>query len=149
MKYNSGFTLIEALVVLSLVSILASLTLFFDMSQYARGALHSEERLLMSSLIHARTNAQNNVHGIPHGVALHPNGNPEYVIFEGASFLDSNPDTQRSIPSSFALSTSTPDEIVFEQLSGDANVDAEIVLIDESRNARGSFSVNHEGKIGW
>lgn len=149
MKCDSGFTLIEALVVLSLVSILASLTLFFDMSNYRAESLHNEERLLMSTLERARTNAQNNVHERAHGVALHPNGNATYVSFEGNSLAESELHTREILPSAFTLGPSTPQEIVFAQLSGDVASGGEVVLVDSLRNASTSFFINHEGNIGW
>ncbi len=144
---QAGFTLIEVLVVLSIVTLIIGATLMFDVNSYRGEAFRAERNNLVVALQTARADALNNINQMKHGVKINTD---EYVIFEGSTFDDSLENTRKKIPLSYpvTLGVGSPDEIVFNQLSGDS-IDGEIVLIDPERNMTTNIIINHEGKIGW
>lgn len=137
--------------VLTIVSMLVGATLFFDITNYRGEAFRAERNNLVVALQTARADSLNNVNQKTHGVAINPNSYEGYVVFEGTDFASSDEDTHTKIPASYpvVLASSSPDEIVFAQLSGNANYNGEIVLLDTKRSASTSIVINYEGKIGW
>ncbi len=151
LRTHQGFTLIEVIVVLAIITMIIGATLIFDINSFRGEAFRGERNNLVVALQTARADALNNVNQSKHGVKINPSGFSGYVIFEGNSFGSSTPSLREEIATSYpvTISSSSPDEIIFTQLSGDANFDGEVVLIDEERNATTSIVINHEGKIGW
>lgn len=145
---SPGFTLMEVLLVLALLSIIASATLFFSSSYYQSKSFMSERDTLISAFTAARTHAMSNKYGVVHGVAINPPGFVGYVVFAGNDFTSSDLSTQTKFASSYAVSfdVSTPEEIIFSQLSGDSSFVGDIKLFDVSRaNASTSILINSEG----
>jgi len=148
---TAGFTLLEVMIVIGLVTVLLGATLFFDVNNYRGEAFRAERNNLVVALQTARADALNNINQSKHGVAINPGGYSGYVIYEGDSFVVSSPDTRVSIPASypFELVSPSPNEIVFSQLSGDTGYSGELVLRDPERTSTTSIVINYEGKIGW
>jgi prepilin-type N-terminal cleavage/methylation domain-containing protein len=148
---SGGFTLIEMLVALSLVTMIASITLLADTTNFRGPAFRAEAANLATALQTARADALNNVRQSVHGVAINPGGYAGYVVFEGTDYATANPDRMTRIPSSYrvALGATTPNEVTFEQLSGDASFEGVIELVDPHRNATTTITLNHEGLIDW
>lgn len=140
----------EVLLVLAMLGFIASATLMASVGFYQSELLHTEEIALINLLHTVRANAMQNMGGVAHGVAIDPNGTPEFVIFSGTSFSAAEVSTVQSIPRSanFIIATSSIKEIVFSQLSGEVALSGEIVLIDSVRNfASTTIIVNYEGAI--
>jgi prepilin-type N-terminal cleavage/methylation domain-containing protein len=146
-KTTHGFTLIETLIVVSLAALCASL-LFVDLNSYRRSALRDEQLKLVTLLSYARAQAMNNVHQSAHGALLASDG---YTLFVGKNFSSADHKYDEKTVSEYpiAFGTSTPREIVFAQLSGDANYDGTIEMIDPTRNTSALITINHEGAVGW
>lgn len=147
-----GFSLIEVLLVLAIVGVLLSGTLFFTNNYYRDTALQNERQLLMSLLYTTRADAMNNIDGMPHGVAFFPAGFSGYILFNGHDYELSDPSTRRMIPSNYPviLETISPTFITFDQLSGDASYNGELLLIDTNRSTvTTGIVINYAGKIGW
>ncbi len=149
-KYDGGFTLMEILVVLGLVGMIGALSLFTDLNNYRGNAFREEVNILGTALQTARADALNNIDQNRHGVAIHPGGYDGYIIFEGDNYATRITSLDVNIKSSYGITPpALPTEIVFDQLSGDANYDGDIVLTDPERNMNATISINHEGKISW
>jgi prepilin-type N-terminal cleavage/methylation domain-containing protein len=146
-----GFTLIEVIIVIGIISILGGLSLFIDLNSYRGDAFRAERAALVTALQTARADALNNINENRHGVAIHPSGYNGYIIFEGDSYASSTHLLDEKMESSYSvdISSTSPSEIVFDQLSGNANYDGNIVLIDPARQSSTTISINHEGKISW
>ncbi len=149
---RGGFTLIEVLVVLSLITIVIGSTLFFDINMYRGEAFRAERENLVIALQTARANALNNINQHKHGVAINPGGYEGYVVFEGNDYASSDPTSWKEIPSSYNIDLDPNPvflkEVVFSQLSGDVSLPGDIKLLDPLRNTFTTITVNHEGKIG-
>jgi len=145
-----GFTLLEVLVVLAIVGVIVSLTLFFTPQHYGRAALETERQALLLALQQARHQAQMNVAGEPHGVAIAPAGYAGYVIFVGDSFEVSDVEQQTRVPLPPSISISTPaTEIIFKPLSGESTADAVVTLQSKATGGVGSINVLTNGYVGW
>ena len=150
-NFKKGFTLMEMLVVIGLVAVVATMSLFIDINSFRGDAFRSEVNNLGIALQTARADALNNIDEKSHGVAIDPSGYNGYVIFEGNDYSTRDITKDENMESSYKVTfgISSPTEIVFEQLSGDANYDGDITIIDSNRNMQAGISINHEGKISW
>jgi Tfp pilus assembly protein FimT len=147
-----GFTLVEMLVVIGLLILVASLSLFIDHNNYRTDAFRAEKSMLVTLLQKARADALNNIDRIPHGVAFFPPDNPDaYVVFEGVSYAASAPATREAFAASYGITfaPASPREIVFAQLSAATAYDGDIVISDPQRGLSAAISINREGMIGW
>ena len=150
-NFKRGFTLIEMLIVIGLVGVIATMSLFIDINSFRGDAFRSEVNNLGIALQTARADALNNIDEKSHGVAINPSGYSGYVIFEGNDYSTRDVSKDENMESSYKVTfgLTSPTEVVFEQLSGDANYDGDITIIDPNRNMQALISINHEGKISW
>lgn len=149
-KLRFGFTFIEVLVVLAMLAIIASITLFFSLNFYQRELLASERSLLISILQTARAKAMQNVAGMPHGVAINPANTHQYVVFVADSYEKAEKSTSLIIPYSpnIQFASSTPETIIFSQLSGQANYEGMIILKGGFLSGSSTIiTINYEGAI--
>jgi len=151
LKNSKGFTLIEMLIVIGILGVLASMSLFLGINNYRGDAFRSEVNSLGITLQTARADALNNINQKKHGVAMHPGGYDGYIVFEGDSYASADHSRDKDIKANYGVTFGplSPTEIVFEQLSGNANFDGDITLYDPERNMTTAISINHEGKISW
>lgn len=147
-RYLVGFTLLEVLIVLGLLSVLAGLGLFFALSEYYQTARLAEVVTVKELLQTARTSALHNESGAPHGVIISPPGYNGYILFQGNSFVERDLATQVQIPMSYSLilASSSAREVVFTPLSGTTSP-LDITLIDPIHPSTSTITVNYEGYI--
>jgi prepilin-type N-terminal cleavage/methylation domain-containing protein len=158
----SGFTMIEIAVVIGLLAIIASLSLFISTESYKGNNFRNERDLLVTSLQHARAQSINNVcvgncgtpaDGKPHGVHIVDDGNghiSQYVVFQGITYNPTDPmnsivDVKGKI--SQILSHGGLTDIYFSQLSGNANPTGSINLYDGVSTS--TITIGREGQILW
>ncbi|MES2023876.1 MAG: type II secretion system protein [Patescibacteria group bacterium] len=149
---KGGFTLIETVIVLGVITIAAGTLMFVDLTSYNASQFQSATNNLISVLQTARASSLNNVDQSAHGVAIFPIDHPtSYVIFEGSSYSARYAPKDEIIDSGYAvdLGNGSLKEIVFDQLSGDVDANGSIVLIDHVRKLSFTISVNYEGRISW
>ena len=109
----------EIIIVLALVGIIASFGLFVSMDFYRSYVFRSERSVIISTLEKARIQSMTNINQAPHGV--HYDGvNKDYVLFEGPTF-NQGAATNMIIEGNNSVSVAGFSDVVFEQLSGDAN----------------------------
>ena len=153
-KSERGFTLIEALVVMAIMTMLAGTSLIVSMDSYRGFAFRGERDNLVASLVRARSQSMNNIclgggctDGKPHGVYVETG---RYVIFQGASYAarDSAVDEILFVQNSTVRFGTTSVEVVFAQLSGDV-VTAKDIGVTDDVSHYSTTSVNTEGRISW
>ncbi|MEI6660190.1 MAG: prepilin-type N-terminal cleavage/methylation domain-containing protein [bacterium] len=160
-SFNRGFTLIEMATVIGLIAFLMSFSLFINLDNYKSDSFPGERDRLVTLLQTARADSLNNIDQISHGVAIRPSEYPgSYAYYEGVNYSDAlsqHPESINpvAIQYAFDVTNSSPKEIVFYQLSGDAHsgdggpYDGDITLNDAGRNMQFNISINHEGRIDW
>ena len=142
----------EMLIVMGIILVIASAPLFIDLTSYRADAFRAERSTIVTLLQKARADALNNIDQEPHGVALYPADHPKsYVVFEGASYAASNPATREATNDSYPIvfGTTSPSEVVFNQLDASANINGDITLIDVQRGASAAITITNEGGISW
>ena len=142
-----GFSLIEILVVMSIIGAIMSLGLLFDFNSFRGYYFRSERSTIVSVLERARSRSMNNYFGSTHGVCFI---SPNYIIFKGNSCNTGNPDNElipanQNIFTSSDFATTFP-TLVFSQLAG-TTTGGTIHLTDGLRS--GDIIINNEGAINW
>jgi hypothetical protein len=100
----------------------------------------------------ARSQSENNVclgsgctEGKPHGVAFQSD---RYVMFQGLTYASRDTAQDEFVEANPGITrTSAFTEVVFSQLTGDANTSGTIMLADGVRSAQ--ISINYAGRISW
>ena len=151
---QSGFTLVEALVVMGILSMLGGLGLFLNLDTYRSLMFRSERDTLISAILKARSQSMNNIcigagctDGKPHGVFITKG---KYVIFQGQSYAsrDTAIDEALYAQNDTVGFTSPSYEIVFAQLSGSVATPIDIGFNDGAMHYS-TTSINTEGRVSW
>ncbi len=142
---NQGFTLVEIIVSLSLLTMLAGLALAMSFDDYRAYSFFSEQNLLVGLLQKARSQSVNNIDQKPHGVYI--NRQPtRYILFEGLSFSARDPAQDIIFPGNGGYALSGLSEVVFSQLSG-ASGNIGNIIMDDHAHAPVVIGINREGQI--
>jgi prepilin-type N-terminal cleavage/methylation domain-containing protein len=112
---NQGFTLIEVLIVLGMVAIFATMGLVFSFDSYRGYLFRSEYTTTVNLLAKARNRAINNFNESNHAVSILDG---EYRLYKIDGYDPGDSATYESFPRNNALTFEGPEEIIFEQLSG-------------------------------
>jgi len=142
---NSGITLIEIIIVVVLISLIASLGLSIGIDVYRSSSLASEKDLFISALERARNLAVTNVGGSAHGVYIEDG---EHTIFRGTSFASRDMTYDLTIDNTPLITATGTIEFVFEQLSGDGLATGTLTITDD-RGVSRAITVNEEGGLDW
>jgi len=141
---NFGFTLIEILIVVGILSILVGLGLFIGNDFYRGYNLRLERSVMVSALQKARNQSMSNIGQSNHGVYLTNDG---FTIFQGPSYAGRSTSSDQIILSNLSVTHSGLNEIVFSQLSGQSNASGTITLNNGISST--TINVNYEGAISW
>lgn len=141
---RAGFTLIEIIVVITIVAALASFGLWIGMDSYRGYSYRSQRDAFISALQKARLESMVNMNEVQHGVHIFSD---RYTIFQvGNSAFD-----REIIPGGNIVIASTdftiPGDIIFEQLSGEPSVVGKLTFGDGVKTTE--ISINNEGQISW
>jgi prepilin-type N-terminal cleavage/methylation domain-containing protein len=147
-----GFTLIEILLVISLIALIFSFTVALGFDSYRRNSLKTERDTLVSILQKARSQAINNIDDSRHGFYF---DGTNYIVFAGDSFdpltvandlvVKKNPSIEVIVNVSTEINGLK--QIVFNQLTGNIDQTASLVLSDGISSS--TISINQEGRINW
>ena len=151
-RHNSGFSLIEIIVVLALTSVAVGCSLFFSMDSYRSQSFYTDRDTLISLLQHARAESLANAcagssctAGVPHGVYIE---NTDYILFQGASFATRDEAQDGVVEASPLVVHASMSEVVFEAQSGDVLHPGVIHLSDTSGHDS-ILTIGSEGQISW
>lgn len=137
-----GFTLIEILLVLGLVSGLAALTMPIGLTFYRNQIVDENGRDIAAAIHRARSQAMSQKNDAPFGVALFPGS---YVLFEGPSYASRNAANDEIFPLPGGLSLSGLTEIVYSKPGGTTTASGIITVSSASTNT--TITVNQQGMI--
>ena len=159
---NSGFTLIEVLVVIGLVTVISGMAVVVNMDSFRGDNFRAVRDTFVSSLQHARALSINNVcystplipctEGKPHGVHInkYPSGSiSDFVLFQGTTYsstdiLNSKVEVGEKI--SKAITYSGLSDIDFEQLTGNTTAGT-VTLTDGVKSS--VITIGSDGQISW
>lgn len=146
----AGFTLLEILIVVSVMGMLASATMVTSMHSYKRSQVRSDVNLISSLLRHKRTLAitqscadtvclsiQN------HGVFIHPHA---VTLFEGNTYIARKIEEDELFPLGGLETVSASGEIVFEGGSGDV-ITPQTITVPNEQGLGWIIEVNTAGGI--
>lgn len=150
-QHDRGFSLIEMVVVLSMLSFFILLEIPTSLSSYSNTLQRADLQLLVSALKEARAQAMSDVCKNPvcttppaHGVLF---TSTQLIIFEGPSYAD------RYRPADISLTFSIPElitasstEIIFAAGTGDTVSNQSISFMRTNQRTQ-SISINTEGMI--
>ena len=150
-RLQSGFTLIEILLVLGLLAVIAGVSLVMGMDSYRGNSFRSDRDLLVAALEHARAESINAIclgsnctDAAPHGVSIQSDS---YVIFQGASYNSRDQAEDNVIPASALVSHAGLSDVVFSVLSATSTA-GQIVLSDDSGHSS-TITIGSLGQISW
>jgi prepilin-type N-terminal cleavage/methylation domain-containing protein len=151
---KKGFTMIEILVVITLIAIIISLGMVMSMDSFRGFSFRNDRDAVVAALQRARSLAINNIclgstcdDGKKHGVHFDPAAK-EIVIFQGNSYNSSDVLNEAIKFESKAISAvSTIDDVVFDRLSGNA-VNATITMTDGAGRSA-TIETNSAGRINY
>ena len=141
---NHGFTLIEIIIVMAIIALLAGLGSFISVDIYRSISFNTDSNYIAAFLKRARSEAINNIDGLPHGIKIMPG---EYVIFSGYDFASRDASKDEVISGNSQFSFFGPTEIVFSQLSGNSTASGSLVISNGFKTA--TISLNYEGRINF
>lgn len=115
-----GFTIIELLVVLAIISLIAGLTLSSLTTFRSRRAVKNAAAEIVSALTLARSRTLNGLNDTVHGVYF---ATSSLVIFSGGIFNPNDPSNQaiNLIPAGLAISLTNGQSVIFNRRSGVTN----------------------------
>jgi len=137
---QKGFSLIEILVVIGLITLIAAGGYMISIGGFQRYAFSAERDLVLNLLQKTRSRAMNNVLQSPHSLVI---SDTEYTLFSD----DGDTDNDDIFPRNTSVVIS-PTTIEFEQLSGNVVMGAGVINIDQGVQSA-QIEVNTNGRISW
>ncbi|HYF12847.1 MAG TPA: type II secretion system protein [Candidatus Paceibacterota bacterium] len=153
--YTRGFTLIEVLIVIGLVTLVGGMTIIFSTDSFRGHNFRAERNTLVAVVAKARSQSINNMcfgesctGGKPHGVRFDKD---RVTIFQGPSWEGRDASVDEAFPiHSRAVVLSGLPQIVFEALSGNAlfpGGPGSVQIRDTSGVGSSTISFNAIGRI--
>ena len=152
---QTGFTLLEVLVVMGIMTMLGGFALIVSMDVYRSFSFRTERDMLISVLQKARSQSMSNMclgpgctDGRPHGVHV---STGQYVVFQGATYATRDVSVDEVIAAENGAARIAPSsltDVVFTQLSGAAAPVGTIGLLDDAGHIS-TTTINSEGQITW
>jgi prepilin-type N-terminal cleavage/methylation domain-containing protein len=144
---SKGFTLVEILIVIGLISFFGVMGVIVGIDTYQRYIFRSDVDKVVALLQKARSSAVNNVNKQKYGVYLGDTSN--FILFRGTSYNPSDTFNYKVERSRIATSTNTctGGQVIFDQLTGNIPANCEIVIAE--RNKVSTTTINMQGGINY
>lgn len=148
---NKGFTLVETLVVIAILTIIGTITPVLGMNGIRSESFSSEIDKLATLLQKARLQAQNNLNQSNHGLLIDTENQKHYILFEGVSYAqsDKSKNAEFKIEYPIQISESSYKEIIFEKNSGRTTNYGYLIITDTESGKVSRIKINYEGQISW
>lgn len=142
-------TLIEIAIAIGIMTLIVSFSMVTDLNFLKSDALRSEESIIVSALVKARSRSMSNLFQSAHGFCYI---SPNYVVFRDSPTTRcvSGVTTNELIPANINIannsSTIFPGPVIFSQLAG-TTTDGIIHITDGIKSE--DITINYEGRINW
>jgi Tfp pilus assembly protein FimT len=154
-RSESGFTLIELIVIVAMVAVLFSSISFFSSDVYRGFIFRSDRNLAISALQKARSQAVSNIDQTSHGVHYDSGANctgvtqnPCYIIFEGNTFTPGAASNE-ILTANKGITVSWTD-VFFNQLDGGITTPPGSPFhLSDIANHSSDITLNNAGQIAW
>jgi len=140
---NSGFTLIEILIVMAIAVVTTSLGLSVSLSSYRASIFRTDLRLVINSLNEARTQAMQYRESNSHGVWIESGS---VVEFTGPDYVVGSI-SNRAFPLNIKLEDKDNVEIIFQPLSGSLSQPLSFTFSNGVTSK--AININTEGVINY
>jgi Tfp pilus assembly protein FimT len=140
---TQGLTLIEIIVVISVLMVIIAFGVVVDFSSFTSGTFYGEESKIVSALERARSRAMANMFETTHGVCYDA-GEDSYVIFQGSTCA-----AGELIPANINIAenaATTFPTVIFDRLTG--NTTGYTIHITDNIKSE-NIIINDEGAINW
>ncbi len=151
---RKGFTLLEVLIILGLISVVGALGLIISLDDYRAFHMHNERDMVVAVLHKARSQAINNMcfgagctDGKPHGVYFGHAGN--YIIYQGTSYAARDTSVDEVIEAKDDAATVTgASDVTFAPLTGNVTATRTVTVTDISGRVS-AITIEPEGRVWW
>lgn len=150
-----GFTLLEVVIVASILITVAALGLFMSFGEYRASHFRDERTIIRGALQKMRSQALSHMcfdttcdTGVPHGVYF---GRPgHYVLYEGTSYTERHGVLDEFIEAEPSVRIEGCTDIVFSVGSADATcLTGELPITITTGERASSINVSPDGRIWW
>lgn len=154
-KSGRGITLIEIMMVIGILSIIATFSLSTNLDDFHRYSFRDDRDLIIGSLQKTRSRAINNIclgvclDGESHGVHFESG---KLIVFQGTNFSTRNTSLDETFPLNPNINLTGVNEVVFSQLSGDATttpINVWHLHMTNNMQNDSTININDEGQITW
>lgn len=139
-----GFTLLEVILSLGILTIIAGLGFVVSLDFYRTYFFNADRDTFVGVLQSARAKAMSNINESNFGVYVESSS---YTLFQGVSYVLRDVSQDSIISTSPRITKTGLSEVVFSQLSGDANITGDIWL--HAGTSTATISIQTNGRIGW
>lgn len=140
---DGGFSLIETLLVLSVLVVLVTTGIGVSMQTFLRSNLEEERNMLVSLLESERAQAMANIHATTHGLHLSQDA---FILFEGV-YNDHNA-SNTVLKRNQHVHNNKDTTILFTQLAGDNENGLQNIILTQN-GLSATITVNERGRIDW
>ena len=143
-NFQSGFTMIEMLIVIALIAILAGFSAIYLSTILSKNNLDVTSQTVVSTLRRAQVLSQAVKEDSPWGVKINIG---EIVLFKGDGYLNRDPnyDELTSIPN--AVDVLGISEVVYSKMSGLPNTTGDITLQASATEEQKNININTKGRL--
>jgi len=139
---NKGFTLVELLIVITVIIIIAALTVPVGVNFYRSQVLDETTSSILTTLRRAQAQSLFQKNDGSFGVRFLSGS---YVLFQGSSYTARIQSEDEIFTLSGGITTSGIDEIVFAKLAGSPNTTGTLTITSGDEGQ--SISINAHGKV--
>ena len=141
MKYRKGFSIIEVLISITLISIIGSAVLVMSKETKTRTLLQDSQAAILYSLEQARNKAASGVGEGDHGVRIESD---KIITFEGSEYTEGT-GKETSLPSPISTDQ-TGTNIIFDRLEAKPNTD-KVITISHPDGKTKTLTITESGII--
>ena len=150
-EYFQGFTIIEILVVVTIIIILAAIAIPYGSIFLAQNQLQDSTLNIIDSLRRTQSRAMSGMGEETWGIHF---TNTSYTLFQGSSYDPVDPDNEVNDLSNVVRISSISlngggDDVIFNRVFGDTNNFGMIVLDDQNSDSQATISINEVGMIDY